>query len=59
LLVALLSRFADALIQSERENQERLRLHLAQAREKMASHGACAVEPGPAEPPVAQAEHLP
>ena len=59
LLVALLSRFAEALIQSERENQERLHLHLVQAHEKIAPRGAGAVEPAPAEPPVAQEEHLP
>jgi hypothetical protein len=51
LLVALLARFADALIQSEQENRERLHLRLMQAREKTA--------PGPVEPPVAQEEHLP
>ena len=34
LLVALLTHFADALIQSERENQARLHLHLAQAQRR-------------------------
>ena len=59
LLVALLTRFAEALIQSEREDQERLHLHLKQAREKMAPDDAGAAQPGPAEPPVAEEEHLP
>lgn len=54
LLVALVSRFADALIQSERENQERLHLHLAHAREKAAPHDAEATQP-----PAAEKEHLP
>lgn len=40
LLVALVSRFADALIQSERENQDRLHLQLKRAREKVAPGGA-------------------
>ncbi len=34
LLVALLTRFADALIQSERENRERLHQHLGHVRER-------------------------
>ena len=59
LLVALVTRFAEALIQSERENQERLHVHLMQAHEKIAPRGASAVEPAPAEPPLAQEEPLP
>lgn len=54
LLVALLTRFAEALIQSERENQERLHSHLMHAHEKIAPH-----DMGPAEPHVSQEEHLP
>lgn len=59
LLVALLSRFADALIQSHQENKERLHGHLAHAHEKLAPHGAGAVEPGPTEAPAAEGEHVP
>lgn len=59
LLVTLVTRFAEALIQSERENQERLRSHLTQSREKMVPSGAGAAQPGAAEPPVAEEEHLP
>jgi hypothetical protein len=59
LLVALLTRFAEALIQSERENQERLRLYLMQAGEKAAPRDAGDAQPDPAQPPVAQGEHLP
>ena len=51
LLVTLVTRFAEALIQSERENQERLHSHLIQAREKMVPRGA--------ESTVAEEEHLP
>jgi len=51
LLVALLTRFADALIQSQREHQEQLRLRLRQPHEK--------AHPGPAEPSVAVEERLP
>jgi hypothetical protein len=57
--VALLTRFAKALIQSERESQARLHLHLKHAHEKIASHDADAAEPGPAAPPVVQEERLP
>ena len=42
LLVALLTRFADALIQSERETQARLHAQLAHARKKLAPHDAAA-----------------
>ncbi len=59
LLVALLTRFAEALIQSERENQERLHMRLTQVREKIAPGDARATQPGPADPPVAQEESLP
>jgi voltage-gated potassium channel len=58
LLVALLSRFADALIQSHQENKERLHQQLAHAHEKLAPHSAGAREPGSAEPPVAEGEQL-
>ncbi len=58
LLVALLSRFADALIQSHQENKERLHLHMAHAHEKLAPKDAGAGEPGPTEPPVAEGEQL-
>lgn len=51
LLVTLVTRFADALIQSERENQERLHAHLKHASEKTA--------PGSAESRVAEEKHLP
>ncbi len=47
LLVAMLSLFANALIQSERDTRERLHLHLEHAREKIAPHGAAA-QPTPA-----------
>jgi len=57
LLVALLTRFAEALIQSERENQERLHVRLSRAREKIAGGDAGAVQPRPAEPPAAEEEH--
>ena len=50
LLVALLSRFAEALIQSERENQARLHAHLAQVHEKITPGGAEA-QTIPAQPP--------
>ena len=46
LLVALLTRFADALIQSERENQERLHEQLSHVRERL-GHGSVTT-PGPA-----------
>lgn len=59
LLVTLVTRFAEALIQSERENQERLHSHLNHVREKVVPGSAGAGQPGPAEPPVAEEEHLP
>lgn len=59
LLVALLTRFADALIQSERENKERLHLHLSQVRKKIAGDDAGAVQPHSTEPPATEEEHLP
>lgn len=58
LLVALLSRFADALIQSHRETQERLQLQLVHAHEKLAPRSAGVVEAAPAESSVAEEEHL-
>lgn len=58
LLAALLTRFADALIQSERESSERRHLRLQQVHEKIAAHGADAAQPDPAEPPVVQEERL-
>ena len=57
LLVALLTRFAEALIQSERENQGRLHEHLGRAREKLAGGDAGAVQPRPTEPPAVEEEH--
>jgi voltage-gated potassium channel len=57
LLVALLTRFAEALIQSERENQERLHARLSRAREGIAGGDAGAVQPRPAEPSPAEEEH--
>ena len=59
LLVALVSRFAEALIQSERENQARLHAQLEHAHEKISHLGAGAAKSGPAEPPPAQQERLP
>lgn len=59
LLAALLTRFADALIETERKGQGRPRPRWMQGREKTAPRGARAAQPGPAEPPVAQEEHLP
>ena len=59
LLVALLTRFADALIQSERENQERLHGHLKHAREKMAHRGANDPQPELADSSAADEEPLP
>lgn len=59
LLVALVTRFAEALIQAERENQERLHSHMTQARATMAPSRAGAAQPGLAEAPVAEEEHLP
>ena len=59
LLVALLSRFAEALVESHRENKERLHVHLAHAHEKLTPHGAGVGEPGPAEAPAAEGEHVP
>lgn len=59
LLVALLARFAEALIQSHRENEERLYHRLMQAREKIAPSGAGVAQPEPTDPPAAQEERLP
>lgn len=59
LLAALLTRFADVLIKSEHHDRERRRLRWMPARKKKAPRGAGAAQPGPAEPPVAQEEHLP
>ena len=49
LLVALLTRFAEALILSAREDQERLHQRLKQTREKIAPGGASAARSGSAE----------
>ena len=46
LLVVLLTRFAEALIQSAREDQERLHGHLSRAREKIAG-GDAGCRPAP------------
>ena len=51
LLVALLTLFANALIQSVQDAREKLHLQLMQAHEKMAPGGAAAAQPDPAEPP--------
>ncbi len=64
LLVALISRFAEALIQSEREHQARLHSHLSQAHAKLTHHDAdpgqpSPAQPGSADPAVIQAEHTP
>ena len=56
LLVALLSRFAEALIQSHQENRERLHSRWTQLRE-MGSEGA--VQPVPVEPPAVETEEAP
>ena len=57
LLVTLVTRFAEALIQSERENQERLHAHLKHVSEKLAPGSVGAAQPGPAESPVAEEKH--
>ncbi len=57
LLVALLTRFAEALIHSAREDQERLHQRLSQARKKIAGGDAGADQPRPAEPPAVEEEH--
>lgn len=44
LLVALFTRFASALIESERENQARLHAHLAQARARFAHDSESSVQ---------------
>lgn len=53
LLVALLTLFANALIQSARESQDKLHGRLVQAHQK-AHGGAAAAQPDPAEPPGSQ-----
>jgi len=59
LLVALLTLFANALIQSVRDSREKLHLQLMRAHEKKVPSGAAAAQPDTAEPPVAQKEQLP
>ena len=59
LLVALLTLFANALIQSVQEGREKLRMQLAQAHEKLASGGAAAAHPDPAEPPATGGQQQP
>ena len=59
LLVALLTLFANALIQSVGDSREKLHLKLMQAHEKKAPSGAAADQPDTAEPPMAQEEQLP
>lgn len=57
MLVALLTRFAEALIQSEREGRERRRLRRIQAREKKAARkGELAPAQSPGEPQTASEE---
>jgi voltage-gated potassium channel len=59
LLVALLTRFAEKLIQAEQESRERRRLHRMQAREKKAARGAGTAQPSAiTEPPGVQDEHV-
>jgi voltage-gated potassium channel len=58
LLLALLTRFAEALIQSQRENQELLHAHLKRVSEKLAPGDAGATQTDPAESPVAEEKHL-
>jgi voltage-gated potassium channel len=59
MLVALLTRFAEALIQSEREGRERRRLRRMQAREKKVSRSAGTAQPGATtDPPGGQEEHV-
>jgi hypothetical protein len=58
-LVALLTRFADALVQSAREDQERLHQHLKQAGEKMAHTGEGAAAASSVGPPSADETDLP
>lgn len=57
LLAAMLTLFANALIQSVREAREKLHQQLTQAHEKKTP--SAAAQPDTAEPPVAQEEHLP
>jgi voltage-gated potassium channel len=57
LLVALLTRFAEALIQATREDQERLNVRLSRVREKIVGGDAGTAQPRPAEPPAAEEEH--
>jgi voltage-gated potassium channel len=58
LLVALLTRFADALIQSERENQERLHQHLSHVRESFGHGSGDAAQPGSADAPAVDKDDL-
>jgi hypothetical protein len=59
LLVALVSRFAEALIQSEREKQARLHAQLEHAHAKITNYGAGAAQPASDRPSIAEKEHLP
>jgi voltage-gated potassium channel Kch len=58
LLVALLTRFADVLIQSEHEDRKRRRLQMRDG-EKKDPCSTDAAHPDPAEPPMTQEKHLP
>lgn len=58
LLAAMLTLFANAIIQSVREGREKLHLQLMEARGKKAPGGATATQPDTAEPSVAQEEQL-
>ena len=58
-LVALLTRFADAPIQSERENQERLHQHLSHVRERFGHGSADAAQSGSDEAPAVEEDPIP
>jgi hypothetical protein len=58
-LVAFLTIFANAIIQSVRESREKLHQKLTHDQEKNAASGAAATQPSPAEPPVDSDVNLP
>lgn len=59
LLVALLTIFANSLIQSVREAREKLHQQLKEVLDMKAPNGAAAAQPDTTEPPVAQNDQLP
>lgn len=59
LLVALLTLFANALIQSVQKGREKLHMQLVQAYEKMAPGGAAAARTDPVETSVTQGQQQP